>query len=65
MLGPVDGFDYDEPGGESDEGSEVGCGFLAAEGDPLEALQLADRLLNAGAASVKELGEEGGLLAGV
>jgi hypothetical protein len=62
-LGPVDGSDHNESGGESDEGCEVCCGFLAAERDPLEALELADRVLDPGTAGVKKLGEEGRLFA--
>src|SRR5215217_5039204 len=36
-LGRVDGFDDDEAEGESDERAEVRVGFLATEGDALEA----------------------------
>src|SRR4051794_7759193 len=48
-LGRVDGFDDDEAEGESHEGSEVLVGFLTTERDALEALELADQLLDAGA----------------
>jgi hypothetical protein len=47
----VDGFDQDERAGEGDEGGVVFCGLLAAERDALEALELADGLLDAGAAA--------------
>ena len=45
-----------------DEGEEVSLCLLAAEGDALEALELADRLFDAGAASVEGLGEEVGFV---
>ena len=54
----MDGFDDDEAEGESDEGSEVLVGFLAPEGDALEALELANQLLDAGAGAVKRLRKE-------
>ena len=60
MLGPVDGFDEDEAEREGDEGGEVRVGLLAAEREALEALELADRPLDAGACPVERLGEEGG-----
>ena len=49
----MDGFDDDEAEGECDEGSEVLVGFLAAERNALEALELADELFDAGASPVK------------
>ncbi len=58
LLGGVDGFDQDEAGGERDDGGEVPLCFLAAQGDALEALELADGLLDASATPVKRLGEE-------
>src|SRR5215218_2737588 len=57
-LGRVDGFDDDEAEGESDERAEVRVGFLATEGDALEALELADQLLDAGACPVERLRKE-------
>jgi hypothetical protein len=55
----VDGFYQDEAAGEGGEGGVVhGC-FFAAESDPLEALQLADGLLDASAGLVDLLREEG------
>src|SRR5215211_5557191 len=57
-LGPVDGFDDDEAEGESDESAEVLVGFLATQGDALEALELADQLLDAGARPVERLRKE-------
>src|SRR4051812_240313 len=50
-LGRVDGFGEDEHEAESDEGSVVPGGFLARESNALEALELSDALLDAGAAS--------------
>ena len=46
MLGPVDGFDQDEGGGEGDERAEVGGGFFAAQGDAFEAFELPDGLFD-------------------
>lgn len=54
----MDGFDQAEASGEGDEGEEVRLRLLAAQGDALEALELADGLLDAGAAPVERLGEE-------
>ena len=59
-LGCVDGFDENEGEAESDEGAVVLGGFLAAEGNPLEAFELADGLLDAGAAAVERAREKGG-----
>ena len=58
-LGGVDGFEDDESEWEGDERSEVPIGLLAAERDALEALELADQLLDAGAGPVERLREEG------
>src|SRR4051812_43169165 len=44
-LGGVDGFDQDKGTGERNEDSEVLRRLLAAQGDALEALDLADALL--------------------
>ena len=57
-LGRVDGFDDDEAQSECDEGSEVLVGFLATERNALEALELADELLDAGAGAIERLREE-------
>jgi hypothetical protein len=65
MLGRVDGFYQDEDAGERDEGGVVLLGLLASHGDPLEALDLADELLDAGAQPVEALGKEAWLGAGV
>jgi hypothetical protein len=54
----VDGFRPDKGASEGDESGEVLRGFLTAQGDPLEALELADGLLNTGAAFVESAGEE-------
>src|SRR5690606_38356817 len=57
-LGRVDGFDQDEAARKGDEGRVVFAGLLAAERDALEALQLADGLLDPSAAAVERSGEE-------
>src|SRR3954452_7198835 len=57
-LGGVDGFDDDEAQSKCDEGSEVLVRLLAAERHPLEALQLAHKLLDAGAGAIERLREE-------
>ena len=49
----MDGFDQDKGGRESDEGTEVGGGLFAAQGDALEASELADGVFGAGAGPVK------------
>jgi hypothetical protein len=56
----VDGFDQDEGAGKGDESREVLRCFLAAQGDPLEAFELADSLLDPGAAFVEDTGKESG-----
>src|SRR4051812_11467929 len=58
-LGRVDGFDDDEAQSECDEGSEVPVRFLATERNALEALELAHKLLDAGAGAIERLREEG------
>jgi len=58
MLGRVDGFDQDDGEDEFDESGETLGGFLATQGNPLEALQLADQLLDPGAGFVELLREE-------
>jgi hypothetical protein len=50
-------LDQDEADGEGEEGGEVGLCLLAAQGDALEALELADGLLDPGAAAVERVGE--------
>src|ERR1700686_4108796 len=64
-LGRVDGFDQDERASERDEGSEVLRGLLATQGDPFEAFDLADTLLDAGASLVENAGKECGLCGSV
>ena len=54
----MDGFHPDKGASEGDEGGEVLRGFLAAQRDPLEALELADGLLDAGAAFIERAWEE-------
>jgi hypothetical protein len=58
-LGRVDGFDDDEAQSECDEGSEVLVRFLATERNALEALELADKVFEAGAGAIERLREEG------
>src|SRR5215216_3921059 len=58
-LGRVDGFDDDEAESECDEGSEVLVRFLATERKALEALELADKVFEAGAGAIERLREEG------
>jgi hypothetical protein len=57
-LGRVDGFCPDKGASEGDESGKVLRGFLAAQRDPLEALELANTLLDAGAAFIKRAWEE-------
>jgi hypothetical protein len=61
----VDGFNQDKGAGERDEGGEVLGSLLAAQGDPLEALEFTDALLDAGAPLVEDAGKECGLCGGV
>ena len=57
-LGGVDGFGEDEAESKGNDGA-VGLGrLLAAQRHALEALQLADKLLNAGAGAIEHSGEE-------
>ena len=58
MLGRVDGFDDDEAKSEGDERPVVLDRFLAAERHALEALELANQLLDAGAGAIECLWEE-------
>ena len=58
VLGRVDGFCPDKGASKGDEGGEVLCGFLTAQRDPLEALELANGLLDAGAAFIESAGKE-------
>ena len=64
-LGGVDGSDQDDGASEGDEGAVVLGGFLAAERDTLEALELAHGLLDAGASLVEQIGEERGPVPGI
>ena len=54
----MDGFDEDEPECEGDEGAEVPVCLLAAQRDALEALELADQLLDPSASPVERFREE-------
>ena len=60
----MDGFDQDDGAGECDERGVVLGGFLASEGDALEAFELAHGLLDAGTALVEGIGKEAGRVAG-
>jgi hypothetical protein len=61
----VDGFNQDKGADEGDEGGEVLCGLLAAQGDAFEALDFADALLDASAALVEDFGKECGFGGGI
>ena len=65
ILGRVDGFNQDKGAGERDEGSEILCRLLAAQGDALEALELTDPLLGPSPPLVEDRGEEFGLGGGI
>ena len=54
----MDGFRPHKGAGEGDRGGEVLRGFLTAQRNPLEALELADGLLDAGTAFVESTREE-------
>lgn len=58
----MDGFDQDERCREGDDGCEVSLGLFAAQGDPLEALELSDGLLDAGPPAIEGVGEEAGFV---
>ena len=64
-LGPVDGFDQDEPAGKCNERDVILSGLLAAEGDTLEAFELADRLLDPAPPLIQDAREEGGSPLGI
>jgi len=61
----VDGFCPDKGASEGNKGGKVLRGFLAAQRDPLEALELANTLLDAGAAFVEGAWKEFRLGAGI
>jgi hypothetical protein len=54
-LGRVDGFDQDEGGGESKEGTEVPGGLLAPQCDAAEAFELSDGLFDAGLPALSDI----------
>src|SRR3954453_13562412 len=64
-AGPVDEFGEDEHKAESDEGSVVPGGFLATQSNALEALELSDALLDAGASAVERFRKESGSVLGI
>src|SRR4051812_43844596 len=57
-LGGVDGFDEDEAESKDHDGAVVLGRLLAAQRHPLEALELAPKLLDAGAGAIERSGEE-------
>ena len=61
----MDGFNQDEHAGESGDGCEVLFGFFASHGDALEALDLANELLDASAQPVEVPGEKARLPLGI
>ena len=61
----MDGFDQDYAAGKGDKGGVILCGLLASHGAPLKAIQFAECLLDARAAFIEYLGEEGWLFLGV
>ena len=64
MLGGVDGFDEDEAESKGHNGAVVlGC-LLAAERNSLEALELTDKLLDAGARPIERFRKECRLVLG-
>jgi hypothetical protein len=65
VLGPVDGFNQDEGAGKGDECAVAVLGFVTTHGNPLEALQLADGLLDSGTRLVEQSGKELRLVLGV
>src|SRR3954471_1599100 len=64
-LGPVDEFGEDEHKAESDEGSVVPGSFFASESNALEALELPDALLDAGASAVERFRKESAPVLGI
>jgi len=65
MLGRVDGFDQDEAESKRDERAVILLRLFASKCDTLEALELADCLLDTSAALVKNFRKEGGHVFGV
>jgi hypothetical protein len=61
----VDGFDQDKGAGKGDECGVTVCGLVTAHGNPLEAFELADRLLDSGAGLVEQFWKEAGPVLGV
>jgi hypothetical protein len=64
-LGRVDGFDQDEAESKRDERTVIPRCLLAAQCDALESFELADCLLDTGAAFVENSRKEGGNVFGV
>ena len=65
LLGPVDGFDQDEGASKGDECTVAVLGFITTHGNALEALQLADGLLDSGTRLVEQSWKELRLVLGV
>ena len=64
-LGRVDGFDQDEAESKGDERAVILGRLLAAKRNTFEALELADRLFDAGPRFVECFRKEGGHVFGV
>jgi hypothetical protein len=65
LLRPADGFDQDQFASKGNESDEVQGGFLAPQSNPLEPLELADRLLDPRQSFVEPFREEAGLVLGI
>jgi hypothetical protein len=61
----VDGFDQDKGASKGDECTVAVLGFVTTHGNPLEALQLADGLLDPGTGLVEQSWKELGLVPGI
>jgi len=59
ILGRVDGFDQDKAESERDERTVIPRCLLATQSDALESFELADCLLDTGAAFVENFRKEG------
>jgi hypothetical protein len=58
LLGYVDGFDKHQAASKAGESGEGGVGFVAAQGDTLEAFEFSHRLLDPRPKLVERLREE-------
>jgi len=64
-LGRVDGFGPYQPASKADDGCVADIGLVATKGDAFEALELADRLFDAGSEFVETLRKEAASVLGV